>query len=136
MSCTYTYTSDGKLRCLENMGYDISVIISDETTTDILIEKSLANTPAPPRKTMKEILRFGPPASSQVKHVKVSIVDSTNYKDLNKPTLKLFIQDLGDLYVKPINVVFSNTVPLSNYFNRTANVEIPYYRGLIFYITT
>lgn len=134
MSCTYTYTSDGKLRCLENTGYDIGIVVIDLDNNDVMIEKSFINTQGSNGSGFKEIFRLPDPMSDKRKSVRLSIVDSTNYNDVNKKTLQLYIEDKGDAFSKPSLLNFSNKVPLTNYYNRTANLEIYNYRGVVFYI--
>jgi hypothetical protein len=134
-NCVYSYTADGKYRCVIGNKdlYDFSIMLTNPTTSEVFTQKQLTGVyiDSANRGGMKEIMRIGALAKTYVT-ARLVITDSTVYSDPSKKSLKVFVSYHENM--KPVPVNFSNTITLADYYNRTAVFDIKDFNGAIVYV--
>ena len=133
-NCVYSYTADGKYRCMignKDM-YDFSIMLTNPMTSEVFAQKQITGMQISNlRGGMKEIMRLGALAKVNAA-TRIVITDTTVYSDPSKKSLKIFVSYRDNM--RPVPVHFSNTVTLANYYNRTAVFDIKDFNGAVIYI--
>lgn len=132
--CIYSYSADGKHRCIKGSEnkYDFSVLLTNNVSSELVVERQMNGIVLEKRIGLREIMRL-PGFTERNGDARITIVDSTLYNDVDKPSLQVYVE--YDEKSRPVPVIFSRNVSLADFYNRTAFFDIKKYNGATIYIS-